>query len=110
MLQALYVEKSNFQTVSRAIEVANNHTGVSFCSIHIVGKLSGLELSRIVDQSSSGNVRVMIVATPQVLHSLQSTQQMNRVRVPESFHRIHNLKLETYSPTYLVGKEKEYSS
>jgi len=102
--QALSVEKSNFHTIFRTIERINKETAISFCSVHVSGKLSGLDISRLVDQSIHGNVRILLVFTPQVLLSLQLTQKVDSVRVPASLRRAHQIKTCVYTASTVIGK------
>jgi hypothetical protein len=102
--QALSVEKSNFHTIFRTIEGINKETSISFCSVQVAGRLSGLDISRLVDQSIHGNVRVLLVYTPQVLLSLQMTQKVDSIRIPTSLRRAHQIKTSQYTTSTVIGK------
>jgi hypothetical protein len=90
--QVLSVEKSNFHTIFRTIDEINKQTSVAFCAIQVTGKLSGLDISRLVGQSIHGNVRIMLHFSPQVLLSLQVTQQIDSVRIPNSLRQSHQTR------------------
>jgi hypothetical protein len=89
------VEKSNFHTIFRTIERIDKEAAISFCSVQVAGKLSGLDISRLVDQSIYGNVRVLLVYSPQVLLSLQMTQKIDSVRIPALLRQAHQIKYNT---------------
>jgi hypothetical protein len=80
------VEKSNYNAVLRSLDELNNlNTSIVICAIFVTGKLSGTDISRIIDRSTGihesecsnslkgGSLRLLMISYPQLLYALHMT-------------------------------------
>lgn len=92
------VEQSNLQAVLRKLDKFNGYSNLVFCTLIISGKLSPLDVARIVEKIQRSAIRLLIVNYPQLVYSLQITGAMTMVEVPPSlFPDSQHVMLQPYA-------------
>ncbi len=92
------VEQSNLQAVLRKLDKYNGYSNLVFCTLIISGKLSPLDIARIVEKIQRSAIRLLIVNYSQLVYSLQITGAMAMVEVPPSlFPDSQHVMLQPYA-------------
>jgi hypothetical protein len=101
--RAVFVEKSNFQPVLRTLDAINNQSGITFVSLHVVGTLSAVDLASLIERTKYGSIRLLLLFYPQLLYSLQLTDTIRSVIVPDSLNSVSHIKTALYDNSTVAG-------
>jgi len=97
---SIYVERANLQVILRSLCRLNEIAGTIFIFLHLTGNISPFDLSRLIDQTKKGALRIFMTFSAALVSSLTLIGKIADVRV--SHHA-------ATSPDYSTATYHQYS-
>jgi hypothetical protein len=100
----LSIEQSNYQSVLNELDEFNSQSNTILCELHVAGKLSPVDFTRLIERTQRGSVRLVVLYSPQMLYHIQLTGNINQVLIPLSLRKFSSEKVLAYDDSSLAGR------